>query len=114
MKSAQDFAEEFARVHGKKVNEEDPENVPLKGKKIRSRRIIKVLFSKCPLCHLKLTTKIPDIIDLKTIGKKFIMLQFQSNPDNTGIESYWCGDCKKFFMMMISPRLIAIEPTMKM
>ena len=117
-KSVDDFSREYSAKYGSDdadFNEEKKVGKKkLKGKKMRSRRIIKLLFSKCPMCHLKLAKDIPELIDLKTLGNKFVMLQFASNPDNTGFESYWCGFCKKFYMMLISPRLIAMDPQMKM
>lgn len=114
MKTSQEYEEEFRRKYTKHEQEEpEPEKVPLRGKKIKSRRIIRLLFSKCPMCHLKITEDVPEFVDLKTLGEKFIMLQFGSNPDNTGYESYWCGFCKKFYLMMISPRLIAMDYQMK-
>ena len=78
-----------------------PEEEVKKPRKIKSRRVIKLMFNVCPLCSNKIT----DTSEMEEMEKMkyFQMVQFGANPDGTGYESYFCGSCKKFMMMIISP-----------
>jgi hypothetical protein len=85
---------------------EEQKEEPKKAKKIKSRRIVKLMFSKCPLCYEKL--KVVDMDQMERI-KGFKLIQFGSNPDDTGFETYWCDFCMKFFLMFISPVPINVQ-----
>lgn len=80
---------------------EEPKEVPeVEIRKIKSRRAIKLIMSRCPLCNLKYT----EFSEVKNDENKqyFQLIQFGTNPDGTGYESYFCQFCERFFMMIIS------------
>lgn len=66
------------------------------------------MFKKCPICFNRITKFDPTVKQEDVT--KFVMVQFASNPDGTGYESYYCGSCKKFCMMIISPTPIMAQP----
>lgn len=74
---------------------------------VKSRRSIKLLFPECPLCGLALTEF---STMTKNEGKQYFQLvQFGTNPDGTGYESYHCQYCNRFFMLIISEEPIKAE-----
>src|ERR1044071_657439 len=79
-----------------------------KAKRLKTRRVIKLLFRRCPVCNNRLSVLEPDINPQEMT--KFVMVQFATNPDGTGYESYFCGMCAKFFMMILSPTPIMAMP----
>jgi hypothetical protein len=75
---------------------------------MKTRRVIKLMFNNCPICSAELRevekNMKPEQINF------FAMVQFATNPDGTGYESYYCGMCQQFFMMIISPQPIMAQP----
>lgn len=91
--------DDFSRTFQKTVEQKKEEKTK-HGKKVKSRRVMKVMFSKCPLCNAGL--RVVDMAEINSV-KGFKLVQFGSNPDDTGFETYWCDFCQKFFLMFISP-----------
>lgn len=90
-----------------------PQQEVLEPKKMKSRRVIKLLYSKCPLCHLKLTLSESLQADKTGVKQYFQLVQFGTNPDGTGYESYKCDYCERFYMVIISGEPIIAEYNFK-
>ena len=97
------------RLSKQKVIEEEKQEAVTEPKRMKSRRVIKLLYNKCPLCGLKLTQSESLQVD-ETGGKQFFQLvQFGTNPDGTGYESYRCDYCERFFMVIIGAEPIIAQ-----
>jgi DNA repair exonuclease SbcCD ATPase subunit len=69
------------------------------------------LLRACPLCSLKIANNEQMAQVVEGNEEFFFRVQYGSNMDNSGYETYHCGRCDMNFAFMISPDMVIVKPS---